>query len=175
MFDTPTTRENVGPRARAVYEASIRHLVEPQHNGKFIAIEPESGRYEIGNKTLDAALDLRAKLPGKSLYVHCIGHKAAITRVRGRVDYTQQEIDEAQAKYGDYMERGRALYDAEIRHLVEPLHSGKYLALDPDSGEYGIHEDIMKAGFDVDQGMPGKPLILFRIGYETVLPNDGND
>lgn len=67
MFDTPTTRENVGKRATVVYNAGIRHLVEPEHHGRFIAIEPDSGDYVIGDKIGEVILEMRAKRPNALL------------------------------------------------------------------------------------------------------------
>ena len=78
MFDTPTNIDNVGKRANAVYDASIRHLVEPVHHGRFIAIEPDSGDYVIRDRIVDAMLDMRAKRPNAFSHIKRIGHKAAI-------------------------------------------------------------------------------------------------
>ena len=78
MFDTPTTRDNVGKRASAVYDASIRHLVEAKHHGQFIAIEPDSGDYVIGDKIGEVILEMRAKRPSAFSHIKRIGHRAAI-------------------------------------------------------------------------------------------------
>ena len=59
MFDTPTTMDNVGKRAQAVYDANIRHLVEHTHHGKFIAVEPDSGDYVVHNQIVGAMLNMR--------------------------------------------------------------------------------------------------------------------
>ena len=80
MFDTPTTMDNVGERADAVYDASIRHAVESVHHGRFIAIEPDSGDFVIRDRIVDAMLDMRAKRPNTFSYIKRIGHKAAIIK-----------------------------------------------------------------------------------------------
>ena len=80
MFDTPTTMDNVGERGQAVYDAEIRHLVESEYHGKFIAVEPDSGDYVIRDRIVDAMLDMRAKRPNTYSHVIRIGHKAAIVR-----------------------------------------------------------------------------------------------
>lgn len=80
MFDTPTTIDNVGKRANAVYDTSIRHLVEQTHHGQFIAIQPDSGDYVIRDRIVDAILDMRAKRPNTFSHIKRIGHKAAIIR-----------------------------------------------------------------------------------------------
>lgn len=78
MFDTPTTIDNVGERGQAVYDATIRHAVDPARHGKFIAAEPDSGDYVIRERIVDAALDMKAKRPDAYSHVIRIGHKAAI-------------------------------------------------------------------------------------------------
>lgn len=78
MFGTATTIDNVGERADAVYDSSIRHLVEPVHHGRFIAIEPDSGDYVIGERIADVMLDMRAKRPNAFSHIKRIGHRAAI-------------------------------------------------------------------------------------------------
>ena len=78
MFDTPTTIDNVGDRGQAVYDANIRHVVEPAHHGKFIAVEPDSGDYLIRDRIVDAMLDMKAKRPLAYSHIIRIGHKAAI-------------------------------------------------------------------------------------------------
>lgn len=78
MFDTPTNIDNVGERGQAVYDASIRHVVEPAHHGKFIAVEPDSGDYVIRDRIVDAMLDMKAKRPNTYSHIIRIGHKAAI-------------------------------------------------------------------------------------------------
>ena len=78
MFDTPTTIDNVGERGQAVYDANIRHLVEPAHHGKFIAVEPDSGDYVIRDQIVDAMLDMKAKRPHAYSHIIRIGYEAAI-------------------------------------------------------------------------------------------------
>ena len=78
MFETPTTMDNVGKRGQEVYDASIRHLVEPVHHGKFIAVEPDSGDYVVHNHIVGAMLNMRAKRPNRPSLILRVGHKAAI-------------------------------------------------------------------------------------------------
>lgn len=77
-FDTPTNIDNVGERGQAVYDANIRHVVEPAHHGKFIAVEPDSGDYVIHDQIVRAMLDMQAKRPHTYPHIIRIGYKAAI-------------------------------------------------------------------------------------------------
>ena len=49
-----------------------------QYQGKFVAIDTDSGDYFIGDTTIDADKKARAKYPGKVFYVGRIGYPAAI-------------------------------------------------------------------------------------------------
>ncbi len=61
------TEENLSglsPRGRQailLYEERLKPLVEPQHNGEAIAIDPDSGLYEIGRSHGEAARALERK------------------------------------------------------------------------------------------------------------------
>ena len=78
MFDTPTDIDNVGERGQAVYDEGIRHLVELEHHGRFIAVEPDSGDYVIHDEIMGAVLGMQAKRPNAYSHVIRIGHEAAI-------------------------------------------------------------------------------------------------
>lgn len=80
MFYTPTTIDNVGKRATVVYNASIRHLVERKHHGRFIAIEPDSGDYVIGDDITDVVMGMEAKRPNAFSHIKRIGYKAALIK-----------------------------------------------------------------------------------------------
>jgi hypothetical protein len=68
---------NINPKefarkGEAVYER-LKEQIEREHYGKFIAIEPESGDYEIADRAIDAFLRLKARHPEKLLYGRRIG------------------------------------------------------------------------------------------------------
>ena len=71
-------------------------------------------------------------------------------------------------------ERAWAIYNADIKHLVEPELNGKYLVLDVETGHYEIDERLGQA----DAKMLAKrrfpkgatpPWFAFRIGYPTTF------
>ena len=167
MFDTPTTIRNVGARARALYKSDIQNLVEPNHTGQFIAIDPDSGDYEIHDE-LGGALDaMRMKRPGAFTYTLRIGYKAAITGVRNAANYSPIEPTSPKpVSLVDFWERSQALYDSEIRDLVEPHHSGRFLALDPETGDCAIHDEIVGAVTELAKRLPGFPVYVLCIGQE---------
>jgi hypothetical protein len=85
MVINRTIKHDVIERGQALYEASIRPLVEPQHNGKFLVMDVESGEYEIDANMLAALDRLRLNRPGAEPYVVRVGHPTAVTLSSSRV------------------------------------------------------------------------------------------
>lgn len=63
--------------ARAFYEADVRVLLEANHYGEFVAIEPESRTYYVAKTFVEAAMAAKATFPSRKPFVIRIGHKAA--------------------------------------------------------------------------------------------------
>jgi hypothetical protein len=64
-------------RGRAYYDAHLRATVEPQHTGKFLALDVESGDYEVDEDEMAAIRRARAKHPESLFCVLRVGHRAA--------------------------------------------------------------------------------------------------
>ena len=59
-----------------LYEREIRARVEPENEGKIVAIDVDSGEYEIAEDTIEACARLRDRLPDAQPWVIRIGHEA---------------------------------------------------------------------------------------------------
>ena len=70
------TIDEVCERGRRIYEEQIKHLVEPQENGKFIVIDIESGDYEIDEEHPAASQRMRERRPRSVRYAGRIGEDA---------------------------------------------------------------------------------------------------
>ena len=77
-------------RAKRIYAEQLRAVLEPQHLNRFVAIEPESGEYFLGDTFDEAVKSARAKHPSRLSHTIRIGHRAAFhmgacsgERVRG--------------------------------------------------------------------------------------------
>ena len=77
MRDEGYTKEQVATMGNKIYRERIKHLVEPQENGKFIAIDILSGDYEIDEEDLDASDRLKARRPTSVRFLAKVGCKAA--------------------------------------------------------------------------------------------------
>ena len=77
-------------------------------------------------------------------------------------------------KSGSLRERAWAIYNAEIKHLVEPEQNGKYLALNVETGHYEMDRRLGQATarmlerFKIPKGEK-PPFFGFRIGYPATF------
>lgn len=69
--------KSVIARAKEIYEQRLRNSLEAKHRDQFVAIEPDSGEFFVG-ETFDAAVKkARSKYPSKLSHTIRIGHAAA--------------------------------------------------------------------------------------------------
>ena len=69
--------KSVISRAKEIYERRLRSRLEADHMGQFVAIEPDSGDFFLGD-TFDEAVKLaRSKYPSKLSHTIRVGHAAA--------------------------------------------------------------------------------------------------
>ena len=70
--------KGVVDRANRIYAARLRAVLEPQYLNRFVAIEPESGEYFLGDTFDEAVEAARVKHPSRLTHTICIGHPAAL-------------------------------------------------------------------------------------------------
>lgn len=68
----------VAREARRIYEEKLRSSLEQSHTNEFVAIEPISGEYFLGQTLSEAIGGSRAKYPDRLAHALRIGHRAAI-------------------------------------------------------------------------------------------------
>lgn len=64
-------------RAKRIYAEQLQATLESQHANRFVAIEPESGEYFLGDTFDEAVKPARAKHPSRLSHTIWIGHRAA--------------------------------------------------------------------------------------------------
>lgn len=77
MLQTRYTDEEVVRRGEALYEKRIKPEVKDTDQGKFLALDIESGAYEIDANELTALNRVKSKNPDAVLYMLRIGRPAA--------------------------------------------------------------------------------------------------
>lgn len=73
---SPDTK-SVIQRAKQIYAERLQAVLESQHLNRFVAIEPESGEYFLGDTFDEAVKSARAKHPSRLSHTVRIGHRAA--------------------------------------------------------------------------------------------------
>lgn len=63
--------------------------------------------------------------------------------------------------------RGRELYERELRARVEPIHRGKFLVLDVESGDYEVADEDLDASERLLERQPDAMLYGVLIGEEA--------
>lgn len=79
LTDLDTIREDVIARGQRIYDEELRNELEREHFGRFVAIEPESGRYFLGETSAEAAGAAHDAMPENRFYLARIGYRAAHT------------------------------------------------------------------------------------------------
>ena len=59
------TSDEVARRGEELYERSVRSRVEPDNDSRFLALDVDSGDYEIADVALSAAARLRENAPAQ--------------------------------------------------------------------------------------------------------------
>ena len=61
------------------YDEHLKEELEPEHTGRYVAIDPESGRYFLADTGTDALLEAHRSLPESLFYLARIGYPSADT------------------------------------------------------------------------------------------------
>ena len=69
-------QEEFERRGQAWYELRVRSQVDPGHQGEIVAIDVDTGEFELGENTLSAAKRLLARFPESQMWFVRVGHIA---------------------------------------------------------------------------------------------------
>lgn len=70
------SKEELAQRGQTFYESSIRQQVEAGNEGKIVAIDIETGAFEVAENVLPATNRLFERYPDAQPWVIRIGHRA---------------------------------------------------------------------------------------------------
>ena len=68
------SKEEFAKRGDALYDREVRPRVETDHMGEFVAIDIESGDWELSPDALDACDRLIARRPDSQIWLMRVGH-----------------------------------------------------------------------------------------------------
>jgi hypothetical protein len=69
--------KSVIERAKRIYSEQLQAVLEAQHMNRYVAIEPDSGEYFLGDTFDEAVNSASAKHPSRLSHTIWIGHRAA--------------------------------------------------------------------------------------------------
>lgn len=69
------SKEEFARRGDATYESKVRPKLTPEDDGKFAAVDIESGAYEIDSEELAACDRLRARVPDAQIWLVRVGSR----------------------------------------------------------------------------------------------------
>ena len=78
------SKEEFAHRGDAIYERDIRPQVEATHVGQFVAIDIETGAYELDADDYAATERLLARQPDAQIWLLRVGHSATYRMGGGR-------------------------------------------------------------------------------------------
>lgn len=64
-------------RGQRFYDEQLKQKLESEHAGRYVAIEPESGRYFLDDTGTGALVRARGEMPGGLFYLVRIGYQTA--------------------------------------------------------------------------------------------------
>ena len=176
MAGNSNKKDRIRDLAHAIYDADIRDLVETAYHGEYLTLDVVTGEYDIDADELAGNLRMLERHPPENLFTFRIGYKAFGTfgmRARPMSDdeagvadrRTSKTLAPAPGQEHTVVSQAFAIYDAKIRHLVEPEHHGEYLTLDVKTGEYELDADSLAANFRMLERHSPETLVSLRIGY----------
>ncbi|MGC1309998.1 MAG: hypothetical protein WA885_22450 [Phormidesmis sp.] len=70
------SKEEFARRGKEIYESQVRPKVEASNYGKIVAIDIETGAFEVASDSLSAAKELLKRFPEAQIFEMRIGHQA---------------------------------------------------------------------------------------------------
>lgn len=75
--DDQAPTDGLADSGQRLYDERLKALLEPEHEGEFVALDPDSERYFLGPTGLAALRAGRKELPDKLFYLLHVGQVAA--------------------------------------------------------------------------------------------------
>jgi len=74
-----TANDDLVGRGQTTYRLRLASILEPSHIGEFVAVEPDSGRYFLGNTATATLMAAHAAMPNNLFYLTRVGQETAHT------------------------------------------------------------------------------------------------
>jgi len=75
--DPTTPSDDLVERGQTAYNRTLASVLEPSHDGEFVAVEPDSGQYFLGSTASAALVAAHTAIPNKLFYLTRVGRETA--------------------------------------------------------------------------------------------------
>src|SRR6266567_8313710 len=72
-------KDDLVERGETVYRQRLASILESSHDGEFVAVEPDSGRYFLGSTASAALVTAHSAMPTSLFYLTRVGRETAHT------------------------------------------------------------------------------------------------
>jgi hypothetical protein len=171
--------EELARRGFEVYQKQVRPQLEEGNHGRIVAVDIDSGAFEVDDNRLVAETRLRARFPEAEIWYAQIGHpnldgpyiRPANADEHRRVPVAgDPSRKQRQRKYSkeELVRRGEEIYREKVRPLVEEGNHGKIVAIDVDTGAFEVDDSMIAADTRLLARFPDAQICYVRIGYHYV-------
>ncbi len=80
LVKTDPPGDDLIDRGRSIYHSRLISILEPSRVGEFVAIEPDTGRYFLGETATAALIAARTAMPDKLFYLTRVGQEPRTQR-----------------------------------------------------------------------------------------------
>jgi hypothetical protein len=70
-------KSEISRKAHEIYNRAIKPIVEPEHHGKFLTLDIETGGYELGENELEVSRRAMERFPNGTRFGMRIGYPTA--------------------------------------------------------------------------------------------------
>jgi hypothetical protein len=77
VIDPHRTREELAKLSSEVFDRLVRPSLRPEDDGKFVAIDINTGEYDIDEDDYAAVMRLRTRLPSAEIWLERVGEPTA--------------------------------------------------------------------------------------------------
>ena len=74
-------------------------------------------------------------------------------------------MQDARTRREEVARRADEIYERDLRAKLEPEHTGEFLVLNVETGEYELDADILLAGKRAAAKFPANASFMMRVGY----------
>jgi hypothetical protein len=162
-----------------VYDQRLKPILEPQQNGRFVAIAVEDGDYEVADTSVEAGLALRERHPAAVFYEARVGfpYSGIFTtpyyETPRRGDLPRELAPSGDPLADEAVRKGLEIYDRKLKPLLEPRETGRYVVVNVDNEDFVVADTSTEAGTIMRARYPDQVFYTARIGYDLISTSPG--